>query len=418
VRRFTRKHTHLSDLKWFRLKRRRSMTAVGLTWLSEGPAQRSSFCVTFVEGADEQAVFEAFGAQAGERQARTAAQVRAAEDSFDDGYGPFVRVTRCGRWSVAWEETSSEGTRPEVLRRLSSGGRVVSVRHALDAFAQLAYAESGVVVSSVTTLPPYHREGSGPDRFLPVLQEAGLVADGAARDAFNMAGPEQGGDLRAVLGAAQHSFGLSLDPAQLEAAWPCARILPRLAEPVPAIGGEGQRRIAVGDPVIDLLLSYASAEEVGRCLARQVRLLLADTGLASRAVLVRAVESALAGRLAVVDDDGPVGMELRRLVHDRYVADRYVLVGAATGWVPPEEQRRRAARAEAVAPVRAVIESGSVEALAQVLAHRRTWAAPGWRDELIDDFASVAVPREELRDAEQRWRQQATQPRWQAWSGG
>jgi hypothetical protein len=111
-------------------------------------------------------------------------------------------------------------------------------------------------------------------------------------------------------------------------------------------------------------------------------------------------------------------MELRRLVHDRYVADRYLLVGAATGWVPPEEQRPRAARAEAVAPVRAVIESGGVEALAQVLAHRRTWAAPGWRDELIDDFASVAVPREELRDAEQRWRQQATQPRWQVWSGG
>ncbi len=388
------------------------MVAAGLTWLSEGRVQRSSFCVTFVEGADEQAVFESFDTRTGERTPRTGAQVRAAEAAFDEGYGPFVRVTQCGRWVVAWEESSSEGTRPEVLRRLSALGRAVSVRHALDAFAALAYAEGGVLFTSVTTLPPYRREGSDPDRFLPLLREAGLVADDAARDAFDTANPTQTGDLRAIL---QRAFGLSLDPGRLEAPWSSARILPRLAEAEPTQSRASEQRISVGDPVIDLLLAYASPDEIGQCLAHQTQRLLAETGLADRAVLVRAVERALASDRTCVDDDGPVGMELRRVVHDQYVADRYQLLGSATGWIAPQEQRLRATRAQAVMPLRAVIETGGIKALAAVLAQRRAWAAAGWRDEAIGDFGSVAVP---LREAEQRWRQQAAQPRWQAWSGG
>lgn len=170
--------------------------ATGLMWLGQGWVERSSFCVTFVRGMTQDEVLAGFGATPGEAVGRTLAEAEAGEFSLDEQYGPFMRVGRCGEWLFAWEEISSEGTRPEVLRRISCGGEAVAIRHALDAFAEFAYAAGGVVVTQLVTIPPYTQQGSDPDRFLPLLQHVGLAEPVAGR---GLAGEEPPlSDLEAV----------------------------------------------------------------------------------------------------------------------------------------------------------------------------------------------------------------------------
>lgn len=57
----------------------------------------------------------------------TAAEARAAEQSWATGHLPVVRAGRAGKWSFAIEDGHHEGIRPPVLPRLSAGTRAASL---------------------------------------------------------------------------------------------------------------------------------------------------------------------------------------------------------------------------------------------------------------------------------------------------
>jgi hypothetical protein len=353
-------------------------------------------------------VLAGFGADPGEAVGRTLAEAEAGESSPDEGYGPFVRVGRSGEWLFAWEETSAEGIRPEVLQRVSSSGQAAAVRHALDAFAQFAYAVGGALVSQVVTIPPYTRQGSDPDRFLSLLRRVGLDAETVA---------EQGADdeelplswLEAVLMVAEQALGLSLTRQEVGGRWPSARILPLLDEvSVPGQGSDWQ--FSINDPVVDLLVRYAPAQAVATLVAVQAQMLLEDTGLAEHAGLQDAVRAAARGQQREVANEEPLGLILRGLMREWYVAQRDAEIGPAPGQVPPQERYASAARADAVRAVRAVLADGGAWALAEVLVHRRQWAGPQWREQVLAGLRAVDVPREKLHAAEQQWLRQGHDP--------
>ena len=112
-------------------------------------------------------------------------------------------------------------------------------------------------------------------------------------------------------------------------------------------------------------------------------------------VVVRHVQGAEEAEEAEFDDD-PLGMVLRGFARDHYVSEQYQLKGSATGWVAPEEQWVRAARADAVRAIRTTAGVGGEAGLAQVLAHRSAWAGPAWREQVIEGLRGADVPQRAL----------------------
>jgi hypothetical protein len=151
---------------------------------------QANFCFTLAEGLPASEVLTRFGA----------VPTPTEEELFADE--PRIGVTRAGRWAFALEPESSRGADPEVLCAVSRGTRAVSVRRALDSHLQLAFAEDGVLVTSLVTIPPITPRGADPDRLLPVLRELGLA--GLPRTA------PVSSDVWAVIEAVHRAFDVSL----------------------------------------------------------------------------------------------------------------------------------------------------------------------------------------------------------------
>src|SRR5262245_51641365 len=119
----------------------------------------TSCCVTWVETADLAAVAAAFGGHVD-----AAGPLRLAD--VPDRYGdqPAVAMFQAGGWVIAIELTGSEGTRPEVLRRASSGARAVSAWWTVDALTRFSYAVDGRVLVGFEAVSPQWRDGADPDR--------------------------------------------------------------------------------------------------------------------------------------------------------------------------------------------------------------------------------------------------------------
>ncbi|HEV3380636.1 MAG TPA: hypothetical protein VG142_06620 [Trebonia sp.] len=92
----------------------------GLMWLSEPDYESAPLCLTFVRGAGEHAVFTGFGADPAEGVSAGLGDRLPWPETE-----PVVRVARSGGWLIAIEDNiPPQGTRPEVLRRLSADGEV------------------------------------------------------------------------------------------------------------------------------------------------------------------------------------------------------------------------------------------------------------------------------------------------------
>jgi hypothetical protein len=249
------------------------------------------------------------------------------------------------------------------------------------------------------TIVPFTRQGTDPDRFLSAIRQVGL--DFATFDGD--APQPRLTDLQAVLAVAEQAFGVSLEPADLERPWPCVRILPML-EDVPRPAERSTMKFSINDPVVDLLVGHAEEERIAVALATQVRGLLAEAGLDGYGELVEWVEAALVGQRRVVVNEDSLGLLLRRLGQEQYVAERYAQLGSISGWLSKDEQFRRARRWDAAQVLRRVTASAPLRALGAALVHRRRWKADGWREQILADLSSVRVPADQLREAERRWR--------------
>lgn len=127
-----------------------------LTWVHDSEIGESG-CVTFVAGADVAAVARGFGGRASEATTMTLRDVDAqpGED--------LVAVRSLGPWVLAVEINGWQGSRAEVLTRISRDTRAVSAFWNINALTRFSYAVEGRVLTAFEAMSPDSRQGAEPD---------------------------------------------------------------------------------------------------------------------------------------------------------------------------------------------------------------------------------------------------------------
>jgi hypothetical protein len=276
-------------------------------------------------------------------------------------------VGRSGEWVFALEENiPAQGTRPEVLRRVSARTEAVAVYNDIGkGNDEFAHAVNGEVITAVTATIPPHWRGSEPDRLRPLAEEIALDDDGES-------GPL---GLEALLALAEGVFGISLDEEDLRRPLVAASMLPVLDDlPAPR---PTQARPRVDDPVISLLMAHAPDESLTRILSVRCGRIMAEAGVSDHVVLVDAIRDALAGETRCVTDDELLGVALRTAA----LKD-----------------------AKAAVMLRFVLAGRRWDALTTDFYLHRVTRTPGWREQFIADFGDFGIPASDMRAAEEAHR--------------
>jgi hypothetical protein len=339
----------------------------GLTWLADHPDVGSwPFCLTFVRGATQREVLEGFGADPDDTIPAS------ATIPFGEVHDrPRVMVGRSGEWVFALEENiTAQGTRPEVLRRLSARTEAVAIYNDIGkGNDEFAHAVNGEVVTALTTALPPHWRGSEPDRLRSLAEE--IAADDDDDGESGLLG------LDVLLALAEGVFGISLAEEDLSRPLAAAPMLPVLDDLPGPRPDEGRPRVS--DPVISLLLAHLPDESLTRVLSVRCGRVMAEAGVSDQAVLGDAIRDALAGETRSVTDDEPLGVALR--------------TAALTD-------------VRAALMLRLVLAGRGFDALAADFYLHRVTRAPGWREQLIADFGDLGIPASDMRAAEEAHRVQ------------
>ena len=126
-------------------------------WLQTSPL-RDGACITLVGPPNADVVVRGFGGDlAGARQMSLAAPGMPGVDE------PTLAVREVGAWLLVVEVNGWQGSRPEVLRRVSAGGRVVSVYWNVNMTTRFSYAVSGQLLTAFEAMTPDRRWGADPD---------------------------------------------------------------------------------------------------------------------------------------------------------------------------------------------------------------------------------------------------------------
>lgn len=114
-------------------------------------------CVTFVADADVASVARGFAGRADDATPMPLRNVdaRLGED--------LVAVRSLGPWVLAVEVNGWQGSRPEVLARISQGTRAVSAFWNVSALTRFSYAAEGRVLTAFEAMSPESRQGAEPD---------------------------------------------------------------------------------------------------------------------------------------------------------------------------------------------------------------------------------------------------------------
>lgn len=328
----------------------------GLTWLGGGRGP-SGFCLTFVRGIGEREMFAAFGADPDEVVSCPPGEMPPAAEEWAASFTPWMRAGRSGEWLFSVEyNIPPQGTRPEVLRRISVGAEAVSIYQDIGKLNhEFGYAWDGEVVATLVTSVPRYWRGSRPDYLLPLAEPLGL--------ANGMAPPGDMTEIEALLALAEAGWELSLEQADLSQPLAAARILPVLAD-LPT-QPPANHEFRVGDPTVDRLLADGSPEAIVAELAVRVRRMMAAVGLDAHDVLGEAVRGVLAGIERRVTDDDPVGLALRRLALQCFQIE----CGLEVGMSPPigaDELRSRVRKGHAAYLLRLVLDGRFRQALAAI----------------------------------------------------
>lgn len=121
-------------------------------------------CLTLAEPADVRALVEAFGGDPAQLRELPLADAR---EEFGDV--PWVAVRAVGSWVLAVELNGWQGSRPEVLDRVSAGGRAVSAYWSSDGHTQFSSAAGGQVLAAVDVVFPERVFGADPGVLAPAL---------------------------------------------------------------------------------------------------------------------------------------------------------------------------------------------------------------------------------------------------------
>lgn len=119
---------------------------------------RDGACVTLVAPADAAGIVRGFGGDpAGARRTSLA---ETGMPSVDE---PVVAVRDLGSWLLVVEVNGWQGSRPEVLRRISAGGRAVSAYWNVNLTTRFSYAVDGRVLTAFEVMSSDRRHGADPD---------------------------------------------------------------------------------------------------------------------------------------------------------------------------------------------------------------------------------------------------------------
>ncbi|WP_285490476.1 DUF6461 domain-containing protein [Amycolatopsis taiwanensis] len=123
-------------------------------------------CVTMVKTTDVDAVLRGFGGMASEAET---IPLDEAWEYFEDTY--TVALCRQGEYVFAIEDNGFQGSRPEVLRRVSRLGETVSSFWNVNALTRFSYAVDGRVKTSFEAGANSWREGEDPDCLASLVEE-------------------------------------------------------------------------------------------------------------------------------------------------------------------------------------------------------------------------------------------------------
>ncbi|MEV6644352.1 DUF6461 domain-containing protein [Amycolatopsis sp. NPDC051371] len=141
------------------------MTGDDFDWLSTSTLGEAA-CVTMVRTTDVDAVVRGLGGVAGE--VRTVPFAEAGND-LDQAYA--IVVCHQGEYVVAIEANGFQGSRPEVLRRVSRLGETVSAFWNIEALTRFSYAVNGRIKTAFEAGADSWKEGEDPDCLAPLVAE-------------------------------------------------------------------------------------------------------------------------------------------------------------------------------------------------------------------------------------------------------
>ncbi|MEU8901338.1 SMI1/KNR4 family protein [Nocardia sp. NPDC048505] len=340
------------------------------------PGGFDSFCLTFAHGLDEAELLRRFGALPETRQPRG----RSKAGGGNSAQLPVVCVGTHDGWAFGFQEGfyGFEGTRAEVLRRVSRSTRAISVSYSSQTGSiQVSLFDNGEIVTSYDTRSAVVPEGAcEPFEVFPGLPPHDEWAARWDPDGQCVVSPmpplgqtytpeQRREQLLAVCAAVVGRCGIPLPPPGLDGYLDSAQILPLL----PA---DGSQRVSVPDQFA-ALVDAATPEHLRRVLATQMASLAAETGLDTYAEVIDALPLLGEDDRPGIDEDSALELRLRR-VHAESRVMRTVYDDQVV-W----QNRAMAARALADAlslPVR--------EALGLVVVLRQD---PQWRKEFRRQLA-------------------------------
>jgi hypothetical protein len=186
----------------------------GWEWIRE--VYREGFLLSFFEGHDAGAVIAAFGIEPAAAEMMTLDE--AQEEYYD--YPDVYRTGATGGWGFV--DGLMIADHDAQLRRLSTGGRAVSVFEVATGVTGFSYFEDGEQTCSFEPLFPTRRAGRDADRFLAEMRTVGLDPE------------TEGGDDRvapwlAALELVTELTGVRLDAATMRGPLLTGRVEPDLS---------------------------------------------------------------------------------------------------------------------------------------------------------------------------------------------
>jgi hypothetical protein len=212
-----------------------------LEWVRRTVAGQAA-CVTLAGSGDTSSVARGFGGRL-ERGRRLTLSVAADEL----GEEPWVGVRAVGSWTVAVEVNGGQGSRPEILERLSSRTRVVSVYWSVNGQTRFSYAAGGRVLTAFHGITPERRTGDDPDALEAV--RAGLPWADAGADPVLL-----------MLALAARVTGLPIEPAWFGGDFQVVPVEP-IAEAVQAAVDPDTEPLTYHDPLLAWALRHATGEQ-------------------------------------------------------------------------------------------------------------------------------------------------------------
>ncbi len=237
-------------------------------WI-RGTPLRDAGCITLVHTDDLAEVMRGFGGLPG--QARRTSLEAAGDLALDPGSGgplpgQWLAVRSLGPWTLAVEVNGWQGSRPEVLDRVSAGTRAVSAYWNESAGTWFSCAAGGRVLTAFDEVFPDRREGADPDGLEGL--RAGLM-------------PDDGDEVPAMLALAARVTGLTPVPEWLDGDFDVVPLEPLPEAVRPSIYPDSEP-LTYLDPPLAWALRHAADGPLRDASLAAARYAAGVTGLADR----------------------------------------------------------------------------------------------------------------------------------------